>query len=323
MKISRKKLRTLIESYLFEQANDELEDFTYTIQTGDVLSGIAQRFNTTSTDIVSATDGLNNPDRIRVGQEVVIPTMGYYTVSSGDNIGLIAQRFSTTSERIQSVNNINNPDRINMGQRLIIPMGEDNNGQAQNDGRNNISHYRNIESPELAQFLRCGEGLAGCRPALSAYRDNEGHVTIGFGHAETSRREPIPELGDTITAERAEEILQSDIEFFRQGVADSDIYRDSSDNDREARLTQNEFDALVSASFNAGIVGIGNHRNGENDNRSIGRQILDGIHTNPDSNEYDNFRDLFLNARLGDNNGLANRRAEEWDMFSQGDYDNN
>ena len=211
---------------------------------------------------------------------------------------------------------------------MIIPLNveEESEEESEDDNRHDISHYRDIVSEDLLNSLKISEGLSATRtrppgrPALTAYLDNENVWTIGWGHADTSGREPIPSRGMQIGEQRAEEILEDDIQHFREAVADSDIYRDSSDNDREARLTQHEFDALVSASFNAGVAGIGNHRDGTNGNRSIGRQILDGVHLNPDSDEYADFQNLFINARIGNNDGVRNRRQREWDMFSEENY---
>ena len=325
MKVTKKDLRTLIEAYLFEQDNEGLEEFTHTVVSGDNLSSIAVRFNTTSAEIVSATDGLDDANRIRVGQEVIIPSMGYYTVVSGDNLSSIAERFGSSANSIQSVNSINNPNSIRVNQKLIIPLNVEEEGV--DDGRHDISHYRNIVSAELPESLRVSEGLPPTNdrergePALLAYRDNVGVWTIGYGHATTSDREPIPTEGMRITRGRAEAILEADITHFRENIADSNIYRDSGDDDREARLTQNEFDALVSASFNAGVAGIGNHRDGTNGDRTIGRQILDGVHTNPGTPEYSNFENLFRNARTGGNQGVINRRVREWNMFANGIYE--
>jgi LysM repeat protein/GH24 family phage-related lysozyme (muramidase) len=325
MKVTKKDLRTLIEAYLFEQDNEGLEEFTHTVVSGDNLSSIAARFNTTSADIVSATDGLDDANRIRVGQEVIIPSMGYYTVVSGDNLSSIAERFGSSANSIQSVNNINNPNSIRVNQKLTIPLNVEEEGV--DDGRHDISHYSNIVSAELPESLRVSEGLQPTNdrpqgtPALVAYRDTRQIWTIGYGHATTSNRAPIPTAGMRIDADEAEAILEDDITHFRENIAvQSDIYRDSADGDREARLTQNEFDALVSASFNAGVSGIGNHRDGTNGNRTIGRQILDGVHTNPGTDEYRNFENLFRNARTGGDQALINRRAREWNMFANGLY---
>lgn len=45
---------------------------TYTVQAGDTLSAIAQRFGTTVEAIVAANN-LADPDSIQVGQELIIP----------------------------------------------------------------------------------------------------------------------------------------------------------------------------------------------------------------------------------------------------------
>lgn len=46
---------------------------TYTVQSGDTLFAIARRFNTTVQAIIEANN-LTNPDRLSVGQELVIPS---------------------------------------------------------------------------------------------------------------------------------------------------------------------------------------------------------------------------------------------------------
>lgn len=48
------------------------EEQTYVVESGDTLSAIAQRFDTTVKAIVEAND-LKNPDNIDVGDEFVIP----------------------------------------------------------------------------------------------------------------------------------------------------------------------------------------------------------------------------------------------------------
>lgn len=74
----------------------------------------------------------------------------------------------------------------------------------------------------------------GCR--LEAYRDAVGVWTIGFGHT----REVHP--GQRITAERAEELLREDLARFERYVADA----------VKVPLTQGQFDALVSFTYNLG-----------------------------------------------------------------------
>lgn len=75
----------------------------------------------------------------------------------------------------------------------------------------------------------------GCR--LSAYRCPAGVVTIGYGHTCNVK------MGDVITQARAEQLLKQDLVKFETAVtAWNYLYR----------WNQNEFDALVSFTFNCG-----------------------------------------------------------------------
>jgi LysM repeat protein len=107
-------------------------EFEYTVQWGDTLYSLAQRFNTTVEAIV-ALNGLQNASYIRVGQVLRISgtaspttpsgTDGEYTVQAGDTLYSIARRYGTTVEAIQSANGIVNPWYIRVGQKLVIPRG--------------------------------------------------------------------------------------------------------------------------------------------------------------------------------------------------------
>lgn len=83
----------------------------------------------------------------------------------------------------------------------------------------------------------------GCR--LTAYRDSVGVPTIGVGH--TGRAGPPPvALGTTITRSQAEAIFAADLAPFEAAVCSAVA----------GRLTQNQFDALVSLAFNIGARGF-------------------------------------------------------------------
>ena len=105
----------------------------YTVQSGDTLYSLARRYGTTVAAITEANH-LPNPNNIRVGQGLIIPTGGtffaaapgtttYYIVRSGDTLYSLARRHGTTVETITEANHLPDPNYIRVGQGLIIPTG--------------------------------------------------------------------------------------------------------------------------------------------------------------------------------------------------------
>ena len=114
---------------------------TYTVKSGDTLSGIAGKFNTTYTQLAQLNH-ISNPNVIHVGQvltlhqttaqnttnhqesqqnkQVTTSANGTYTVKSGDTLSQIAARFNTTTSALASTNHISNPNLIEVGQQLRI-----------------------------------------------------------------------------------------------------------------------------------------------------------------------------------------------------------
>lgn len=139
---------------------------TYTIKSGDTLSGIAGKFNTTYTQLAQLNH-ISNPNLIHVGQVLTIrPTAtqnttvnrqesqqnkqqatttsnGTYTVKNGDTLSQIAARFNTTTSALASSNHISNPNLIEVGQQLRI----NNNANVQK----NTSYYSTSNSDYVVQ----------------------------------------------------------------------------------------------------------------------------------------------------------------------------
>lgn len=101
----------------------------YIVQTGDSLSTIARRFNTT-VDAIALANGIANPNVVYVGRQLIVPTGSaappsvfgfYYTVRPGDALTRIAQRFGVSIGALVAANGIHDPNRIFVGQRLFIP----------------------------------------------------------------------------------------------------------------------------------------------------------------------------------------------------------
>ena len=121
---------------------------TYTVQSGDTLAAIADRFNVTVDEIISANN-ITNADVISIGQQFIIPTGSgggtgsgtapsgttasgatgttspdgsTYTVASGDSLASIANRFNVSLDDLLEANpDIENQDVISIGQVINIP----------------------------------------------------------------------------------------------------------------------------------------------------------------------------------------------------------
>lgn len=105
----------------------------YVVQSGDTLSSVAARFNTTVAALKQA-NGLAG-DTITVGQRLVIPAGGdspaagqsapraatSYIIEPGDTLSRIALRFGTSTRALQDLNDLPNPNLITVGQAVAIP----------------------------------------------------------------------------------------------------------------------------------------------------------------------------------------------------------
>ncbi|MFP3823825.1 LysM peptidoglycan-binding domain-containing protein, partial [Streptococcus sp. TATVAM-FAB21] len=97
---------------------------TYTVRSGDTLSGIASKFGT-SYQTLASLNGISNPNLIYVGQVLRVNGSAntgsvYYTVRAGDNLSAIASRYGASYQSIAALNGLANPNLIYVGQTLKI-----------------------------------------------------------------------------------------------------------------------------------------------------------------------------------------------------------
>ncbi|EEW54333.1 LysM peptidoglycan-binding domain-containing protein [Limosilactobacillus antri] len=111
---------------------------SYTVQSGDTLSGIASQFGMSYSQLAQINN-IANPNRIYVGQVLRVggtqstpvntvsqprhnnaSASGSYTVQSGDTLSGIASRLGVSYEQLAQSNGIANPNRIYVGQVLRV-----------------------------------------------------------------------------------------------------------------------------------------------------------------------------------------------------------
>lgn len=123
----------------------------------------------------------------------------------------------------------------------------------------------------------------GCR--LSAYLCPAGVPTIGYGHTKGVK------LGQTITQEKAEKLLEEDIKVFCKKV---DKY------DKIYKFNQNEYNALLSFCFNIGSLDQLTAK-GTRSKEVIGEKMK-----------------LYVKANGRTLSGLVRRRNEESALYKKG-----
>ncbi|MHB1415873.1 MAG: LysM peptidoglycan-binding domain-containing protein [Chloroflexota bacterium] len=102
----------------------------YVVQPGDTLYGISNQYGV-EPEAIASTNGLANPDRLQVGQQLSIPgtsgsasaapASGMYTVAPGDTLGGIADRFGVSLADLIAANGISDPSSLRVGLVLTIP----------------------------------------------------------------------------------------------------------------------------------------------------------------------------------------------------------
>lgn len=106
----------------------------YTVQSGDTMWSIAQKFSISLESLLAANPEVTDADVITVGQRIFIPLRNLrqgnqlsYTVQPGDTLWKIAQRYGVTLEVLITANpQLADADMIFPGQTIYVPLPNSN-----------------------------------------------------------------------------------------------------------------------------------------------------------------------------------------------------
>lgn len=97
------------------------KSFTYKVQRGDTLSGIARKYGVSVTAL-RRNNNISRKGIIYAGQKIAIPSnIKTHKVKKGESLGRIARLYGSNIKAITRANNIKNPRLIKVGQVLRIP----------------------------------------------------------------------------------------------------------------------------------------------------------------------------------------------------------
>jgi spore germination protein len=159
----------------------------HVVKRGETLAAIAQHYSVSTNAIVRA-NGLENPNRLVIGQALVIPNPYIrYTVRPGDTLANIASMFGVRIDETLQLNHLTDPSSIYPGQRIIVPIiaytvktGDTLAKIAQRYGVSvqEIMHENSIANPAN---IRVGQSLRIPLPAKKKIEVNA--FTTVFGQA--------------------------------------------------------------------------------------------------------------------------------------------
>jgi antitoxin component YwqK of YwqJK toxin-antitoxin module/GH24 family phage-related lysozyme (muramidase) len=136
------------------------------------------------------------------------------------------------------------------------------------------------------------------KPKLIAYALGDGKITVGYGHAEPVETTKL-KVGQKITKEQSKLYLKQDLKIAADGVRR--MFNDWKKQDKNYKVTQDMFDALVSMAFNMGVSGLRN--------TNLVDHLRDG--------DYKTAGQLIKQTNIDNDSfpGLEKRRNKESNMF--------
>lgn len=155
---------------------------SYAVQNGDTLSGVASKFNITSSTLKWANN-LDDADMIKPGQVLtILPVSGLmYTVGAGDTAESIATFYSANAAQILSFNN-SEVKGLAAGMKIIIPDGV----------KADAPKPAPVAKAPAARGIVAGASTGGIAPQLTHFAFSGNGYSYGYCTYYVASRRAVP-----------------------------------------------------------------------------------------------------------------------------------
>ena len=111
-----------ISSSTNEIFKDSIKYETYTVKSGDTISGISAKFGLSNISTLIAVNDIKNVRALKSGTKLQIPSMDglFHTVKSGESLASLSVKYKVPVEDLLDVNDLAS-DLLVVGQKIFIP----------------------------------------------------------------------------------------------------------------------------------------------------------------------------------------------------------
>ncbi|HEX8992807.1 MAG TPA: peptidoglycan DD-metalloendopeptidase family protein [Anaerolineales bacterium] len=119
--------------FVVQPASAQASGPVYIVQPGDTISSIANRFNVSISDLMTANN-ISDPNVLGVGQQLVIPglegitgVLDTETINFGDSLHSLLRRTQIPLDLLRRLNHVVSPTQFYVGASLIVPKQDQQN----------------------------------------------------------------------------------------------------------------------------------------------------------------------------------------------------
>ena len=168
-------------------------DATYTVKSGDTLSGIAERTGQSVSELAQK-NGISDINHLSVGQ--VIETddtseSGTYTVKSGDTLSGIAEKYGTTVDRLMQLNHLSS-DFLVVGEQIatvgsqepaqtVQTQPQSTTTNSAQSAQNSSQTYTQAQDSQNSQNIQSADQQTSTAKEWIAQRESHGSYSVRNG----------------------------------------------------------------------------------------------------------------------------------------------